>query len=270
MIAAVAVPSLFAQEPVGSNDKEINEQVQKLREGIVEGRQIRSHVRVAVRLKNGNRLKGVVKDGRLVERVAGLRFVQAEANENGAGIRIWYFDNSNNYVFLPFGDIADYRVQAKLTTQQLQAIEQQLSEDARRKQELEQLQQQKQTTEDGGEADKPKPDAGTPPAPAIENQQVPPPPAKTGEDEPKPAETRLTEEQARLFRLLQDYPPQAGWNAQRRDEIKRRMAVVGTKPSAAELHFVEVFDEWQKAVTAFGVQVETPAAESQGGRRKQR
>jgi hypothetical protein len=272
LIAAFLVPSLSAQKPAPNGEREINERVQKLREGIVEGRQIRSHVRVTVRLKNGNRLKGVVKDGRLVERVEGLRFVQAEANEEGAGIRVWYFDNSNNYVFLPFVDISDYRVQAKLTTQQLAALEQQLTEDARRKQELEQLERSRQAGDGSGAPPEGTPGEGTPPTPGQEPkppEPAPPDANNSGAGGKPPTEGKLTEEQAKLFQLLQEYPPQAGWNAQKRDEIKRRMVTVGAKPSAAELRFVEVFDDWQKAATLFGVKSEPPAEEP-AGRRKRR
>lgn len=49
---------------------------------------IRSHVRVEIRLANGNRLAGIVKDGRMVERVDGLRFVDAHADDKGAGIHL--------------------------------------------------------------------------------------------------------------------------------------------------------------------------------------
>ena len=52
----------------------INRRAQQMREQLGTGKAIKSHVKVQVRLNNGNRLEGVVKDGRLVEKVTGLRF----------------------------------------------------------------------------------------------------------------------------------------------------------------------------------------------------
>jgi hypothetical protein len=53
---------------------------------------------------------------------------------------------------------------------------------------------------------------------------------------------------------VQTYPPDDGWRSARRDEIKRRFVVIGTKPSAFEQRFVDEFDAWQKACAYFGVE----------------
>src|SRR5258706_5328691 len=71
-------------------DDTFDQQVQEMRRQMVEGRRYRSHVRVTVRLKNGNTIRGIVKDGLLVERIDGLHFCVAEADQPGAGIRVYY------------------------------------------------------------------------------------------------------------------------------------------------------------------------------------
>ncbi|GAB4141936.1 MAG: hypothetical protein Fur0037_08960 [Planctomycetota bacterium] len=259
ILVPLAAPPAEAQQPDETGNAEIRQKVESLRRCVVEGRQIRSHVRVFVRLKNGNRMKGIVKDGRLVERVEGLRFTQAEANEKGAGIRVWYFDNSKNYVFLPFEDIAEYRVQATLTSEQLLAIEKKLAADEQKRKELAELERRKDA--EPGPSGEQK--AGEDPARGEGAKPAPPAPQ---------SETRgLTEEQAKLFQLVQDYPPKDGWSAAKRDEIRRRLAVVGARPSEEELRFVEVFADWEKAVALFGLKVEEPAPKPQeSGRRGKR
>lgn len=104
----------------------VSERADSMREQIGKGRQVRSHVRVAVRLKNGNKLIGVVKDGRFVERVDGLRFVDAQAQERGAGIRLWYSGGTRNYVFVPFANFQSYEVLQRLSQEQLTAMEQEM------------------------------------------------------------------------------------------------------------------------------------------------
>lgn len=104
----------------------VAERADNMREQIDKGRQVKSHVRVAVRLKNGNKLVGVVKDGRFVERVDGLRFVDAQAKEQGAGIRLWYSGGTRNYVFVPFAHFQSYEVLQRLSQEQLTAMEQEM------------------------------------------------------------------------------------------------------------------------------------------------
>lgn len=104
-------------------ERKIERRAQEMRDQIEKGRQVKSHVRVRVRLKNGNRLTGVVKDGRLVERVDGLRFVDADAREAGAGIRLWYSGGTRSYIFIPFDGLKNYEVVQRLSQKQLMQIE---------------------------------------------------------------------------------------------------------------------------------------------------
>ena len=117
--------------PEESVRRRADERAQSMREQIGQGHRLQSHVRVVVRLKNGNRLRGVVKDG---QRIEGLRFVDADVQEEGAGVRLFYTQGARDYVFVPFRDFLEYRVLERLTPQQLEQLEKdlQLAEARRR------------------------------------------------------------------------------------------------------------------------------------------
>jgi hypothetical protein len=128
--AAVAVSATAQQtgarpavEPPKTEEQKIDQRAQQMRDNLGAGRQVTTHVRINLRLRNGNKLTGVVKDGRFVERVDGLRFVDANAKDKGAGIRIWYTGGRRNFVFVPFGDMAEYEVLERLSQKQLDEID---------------------------------------------------------------------------------------------------------------------------------------------------
>lgn len=259
-ILAVSAP-LFAQvptaDPAPKRDR-VDERSQEMRKQIDTGKHLMSHVRVAVRLKNGNRLQGVVKDGRLVERVDGLRFVDAQAQEAGAGIRLWYSTGRRNYVFVPFTDLADYEVEERLSQKQLDALEEELQMNESKREE--QIRRAEPAPAIG---DAVTPTGDSPPAPS---QEVALPKSdkkgKASEQDPadkekQDAASALKAQQKEWVALLQDYPPAAGWNQQKRDEISRRKVVIGATPSEKEQKFVEKFDEWQKACMFFDVKTKS-------------
>jgi hypothetical protein len=237
---------------------EVDRQVVEMRRQMVEGRVYRTHVRVTVRLKNGNRIVGVVKDGFVVERIDGMRFVAAEASEAGAGMRLYYWNGRRNYVFLPFTEIQEYRISERLTSQQLAAIER----EARAQEVLELQKEREAAAAAAAAAAQNQPAASPTPLGEGESPQDPQssavPATPAGGEQPG----GLAGELQALFALTQEFPPSAGWNETKRDEIKRRMAVVGAKPSAQEQKFVERFADWQRACTLFGVKM--PKAEGEG------
>jgi hypothetical protein len=291
-VAILAVASLGAQTPSAGGasgqspkveqgpkiDSKVEERSQAMRNQIGTGRQVQSHVRVAVRLKNGNRLKGVVKDGRLVERVDGLRFVDAQAQEPGAGIRLWYSGGARNYVFLPFDGLAEYQVLQRLTPEQLEQIENemQMSEAKQKEAMRAAAEAQKAATGETTEAQ--------PQDPAVQGTEKPAPAGEPKYETPQrraankakaEAEAKAAEEkdgktaaaaqqatQKMWYQLLQEYPPAGGWNQARRDEIARRKVVVGAVPSASEQRFVEKFEDWKKACAHFAAGTEAKKAEA--------
>jgi hypothetical protein len=258
--APVAKPTAVAKPAPVAGQGNIAEKTDRMRSQLQAGRPVRSHVRVLVRLKNGNRLRGIVKDGRVVERIDGLRFVQADADEQGAGVRLWYWDNTNNYVFLPFKDILDYRIQEQLSTEQLLAIEKDVTEAERKKAEV-------STEKKPGDAPPtPEPiaaDGTLEPKPIADKK---PDDAKDPKDATKDPAKDATKDADKLKQqvgLLQEFPPASGWSAAKRDEIKRRLAVIGVKPSPQEERFVSVFDQWMAACQTVGIAPPTPAPGTQ-------
>ena len=264
--ALAATCGLVAQDPqpgaaVPPPDR-LARRAETMRNQIDAGVVVRSHVRVAVRLKNGNKLRGVVKDGKMVERVDGLRFVDAQAKDTGAGIRLWYTSGARNYVFVPFSDFSEYQVLQRLTPKELEQMESELQIDERKRAEAAAAKAAEQGTPEGAE---PVPTAETDPAAKPPGEQTPaagdvkPTDGKPTDGKPaagKPeaeatAESALAETHKKWFALLQDYPPAAGWNKAKRDEIARRMVVIGARPSPHEQRFVDQFAEWEKACQHF-------------------
>ena len=82
------------------------------------------------------------------------------------------------------------------------------------------------------------------------------------------------------FALVNTYSPDDGWNKARRDEISRRLVVVGSKPNELEQAFVDQVAEWEKACKHFGIGADKPAgagdqpaaegAEGNGGKSSKR
>lgn len=255
-----------AEKPSNTMESRLDQQADEMRRQMVEGKPFRSHVRVTTRLKNGNTIRGVVKDGLVVERLDGLRFVAAEEGQPGAGIRIYYWNGGSSYVFLPFEEVRECKINERLTPAQLRVIE---LENKQRDAASERDRQQVITAANPSTTDSTGPlaaPAGEIVAPQGQGQK---PQNATNSTA---AQGGLSKDQQELFALVQDYPPLSGWCQQKRDEISRRMAVIGSRPSNAELRFVAKFLDWQKACELFHLQPAVtdqpaPAGEVERGRR---
>lgn len=244
------LPAQGTENRKQAQEREIEEQIRRMRELLREGKLLRSHVRVTVRLKNGNKIEGVVKDGRLIEKVDGLHFVLAEAKAKGAGLRVWYYDDTASYIFLPFDGIHHYKVHERLTTNQIQAIESRIAEEERRDAELRKLQQQREPTGTAPPENQPGRETGQP-------DSTPP----DGGNEP--ADKPLTQEEQHLMKLLEEFPPEEGWSEERRDKIERRKVTVGAFPTGKDKRFLEVFEDWQRANARFGRERSKPSGTAQ-------
>lgn len=215
-----------------TKDEVIAEKIARMRKMLREGKLVRSHVRVTVRLTNGNKLKGVVKDGKLIERVDGLRFVTAEAGAEGAGIRVWYYDDTSSYIFLPYDRIQRYWVGERLTDDQVKTIEAELvareEVAAKRYAEL----AAERARERRAEAERKAREAEKP-APAQ--------PAANPLDALDDAESK------RLMAIFTEFPPSEGWGPEKKREIEVRRITVGAFPDERSRRFLSVFDDWMKA-----------------------
>ena len=246
MLAAglAAAAAAKAQETDQAVRARIQERIQEMREAIKDGLPVITSVRVAVQLRNAHKINGVVKQGRFIEKVDGLDFVPADMKSPGAGLRIWYFNNTNAYVFLPFDAIASYRIGARLTDLQIKEIESKIEVDRRR---AEEAKRAYLAAKDGGddkakeeekakEGDKAKAEEKGKEKGAGEQ-------VAGGED----AEAQKREEE-RLLGLLAEFPADEGWGEARIREIETRKVTVGVYPDARAKRFIEVFPDWQRAV----------------------
>ena len=192
------------------------------REQMRTGRVVRTNVRVTVRLKNGNKLIGVVKNENFIERLDVLDFVPTSVEVPGAGLRIWYTDNTNSYIFLTYEEIVGYRIHNQLTDVQVKAIEERIDRDKRTADEQRAAAARRKQEEAARAGDAP---AATP--------------------APAPGENA---EQAALLKLLQEFPPEEGWGEERARQIEVRKITLGVYPDERSKRFLDVYPEWTRAL----------------------
>lgn len=228
-------PCLAAQDPSEGSEqkrKRIDARIKQMREAIREGRPITTNVRVTVRLRNQYRMSGVVKNGRFVEKLNGLDFVDSNLKTPGAGIRVWYSDNTISYVFLPFEEISSYKIGARLTQVEIEEIEDRI---AKRKEAEDARKIAKNREQDESNADtRDESPTRQPTSPAVTRAARRTTETPTGGDE--------TQE----FALLEEFPPDQGWGEERLREIERRKVVIGAFPDEKEERFLQVFGKWQE------------------------
>ncbi len=245
-------PSLSAQETKQRETPEqlqqrIDQRIKAMRKAISDGLPITTSVRVTVRLRNKSRIKGVVKNGRFVEKVHGLDFVKSDMQTPGAGIRVWYYNNTNSYIFLPFEAITSYKIGARLTQIQIKEIEARIERTqaealAARKEEL----ARRKSARDKKDAED-----------EAESEQA----EKVAESK---AEAAKKKKDDALLALLKEFPPEAGWSEDRMREIEQRKMTVGVFPDKKQQRFLEVFPQWQKAMR-LKAEMEEQAGPSQAG-----
>ena len=228
LLLALATTVLPAQKGKDYKTK-VNEKVMAMRKAMRDGKVVHYNVRVRVRLKNGNRLKGIVKNGRLVELVDGLDFVtSANQLDPRAGLRVWYTAGTNSFIFVSYKDIARYKIGSTLSDEQVKAIEMKIA-DAKREmiENYERLQDAKKNA-----ADKNK---------TAQNQQQPP--GNQGQTGAEP-ELQLTAEQKKL---LEEFPPSAGWSENKLNKLKLERITIGRFPNEKERKFEGSFTAWNEA-----------------------
>ncbi len=228
-LASLLVPlhALPAQDPVLHPEKErVQKEILRKQEAIREGKVGLYNVRVRLRLNNGSRMLGVVKSGRFVEQEHGIDFVEADRHSSDAGIRLWYFDDSNSFVFLRWADIESHKVVARLTNEEVRAIETSLVErDAGLAEQRRLAAERKAKAEAAARAEAERAAAPTPGG-------EPATPATPATPSPIPD-------------LLREFPPDQGWGEARAAEIEQRKIAVGAYPNPQERRFLEVLPDWK-------------------------
>ncbi|MBI5852099.1 MAG: hypothetical protein HZB39_13885 [Planctomycetes bacterium] len=205
------LPAQGGQESSEHIRREIDERQQAMREGRV----VRSNVRITLRLRNGSRLKGVVKDGRFVERPQGLEFLPTEMTEDDAGIRLWYYNDTNSFIFLPYTTIAYHKIGDRLTDDEVRRIAAELDKKAEERSRL------KVDPDQTGEA--------------------------TGDGTNGEAQSDLPVLADEQKALLAEFPPEQGWGYDRMRELEARKIRIGVYPNEKEQKFLDSFEAWNQA-----------------------
>jgi len=234
LTTCLVVPALSAQnnttQPRDWRKAKVRAQVEQMRKAMREGRIVRYNVQVKVRLKNGNKMKGIVRNGRFIEKHDGLDFVVTDKRSQRAGLRLWYYNGTNSYIFLPHAEIAHYKLGLKMSDREIGELERKLVRAERRRREMErQLAEERRRRLLAG---KRKGKTST---------------DKPGADVAKYGRT-LTDGERKLMKLLDDYPPDKGWGDKKLKELQMRRITIGVYPNKEEKHFEESFDTWKKAV----------------------
>jgi hypothetical protein len=208
-------------------------------------------VRVKVRLKNGSRMKGIVRNGRFIEKHDGLDFVVTDKRSAHAGLRLWYYNGTNSYIFLPHADIAYYKLGNRMTDTQVKDLETRLMEAERQRREMERrlFEDRRRRAAAGG-----GPEAG-----------------KEGPLDPIAAEKKnygraLTNTERTLLMWLEEFSPEQGWGKKKLRDLQVRRITLGVYPNKEEKRFEQNFDEWAKALELReNLTASTKAPGSEGG-----
>ncbi|HYC76774.1 MAG TPA: hypothetical protein VEI02_04010 [Planctomycetota bacterium] len=183
--------------------------------------------RVAVTLKNGEKLTGIAVRGVLCERLDRGHFAPCEDPKAAkTGIRLWYYRDLDGYVFLENPLVTKIETLGPLSRDQSRDLVDAVG-----------------TAREGREAANRERVAAK--RKAAESRPAPAPDVEGPPAEPKPDPNDLTEEERAL---LAKFPPESGWSPEKFGEIKRRMIVLDVYPNPAEQEFLDHFPAWRSAV----------------------
>lgn len=234
LTTCVVVPVLSAQN--GSTKQhwrkqQVRQQVERMRKAMREGRIVRYNVKVKVRLKNGNKINGIVRNGRFIEKHDGLDFVVTDKRDR-AGLRLWYYNGTNSYIFLPHASIAHYKLGIKMSDREIMDLEKRLVAAERRRREMERelAEERRKRLLAKRKNDGKKTTA-----------------QKQSEEQDKYGR-KLTDDERKLMALLEEYPPEKGWGEKKIKDLKLRRITIGVYPNKEEKKFEDSFEDWKKAV----------------------
>jgi hypothetical protein len=153
-------------------------------------------------------VKGVIRNGKLIERFAGRDFVQDPNIEHPqCGIRLWWVDNTSGWIFLRYSQIDTIALTGILTAEEKQAIMEALRVKAEKKQEDQR---------------------------AIEASKLDEELLKMS-----PAELEAY--------LLREYPQDQGWSSEKLRELKKKQLIDNQPLTRQESVFVTHFPTLVKA-----------------------
>ena len=219
-----------AQEKPAPKQGQVNDRLRTNRSRLAKDRITATNILVEVVLKNRQKLTGIVRNDRFVEKQVKGEYKKAEKDEPGAGVRLYYYNNTSSMMFLRYSSIAAIRKMDRLSDLEVKAK----AERIRKKEE--------------DLAHKAK---------ARARERIEKIKARQKQDEKleknlKKVLTNLEkqkeemEQQIRRAKLLDEFPPDQGWGTQRIERI-RLNKINGIYPTKKEARFLEVFEEWSKA-----------------------
>lgn len=147
-------------------------------------------------------VKGVIRNGKLIERFDARRFTSLKnIDKHDSGVRLWWVNNTAGWIFLRYAQIQTIALTGKLTAEERRKI-------------MEALNAKK--NKDG---DKPKTADGALPEPELE---------------------KLTQRELEAY-LLSHYPAEAGWTQVKLRELKRKQIIENQTLGREEAIFVQYF-----------------------------
>lgn len=215
--------------------KIIEEKIRKTRARLKKEGVLQSHIQVKITLRNGEIMRGVVKNGLFVEKPTRLEFVRAEMKVPGAGIRLWYYNDTSGFIFLPYRTIKTYKILRRLTEVEVAALHDQM------------VAKKKVAKDEGKEAGK----AVQKKADAFQ-EKLAKQRAKQEKKEASAAELKAMSEETRLRALLKEFPAKDGWGPEKATEIRMRFINIGVSPDARSKRFLDNLADWNKAYAKYG------------------
>jgi hypothetical protein len=147
-------------------------------------------------------VKGVVRNGKLIERFAGRVFVEDPTIEHQqCGVRLWWVDNTAGWIFLRYSQIRSIALTGVLTAEEKQQIMERLKAAEKQKEEEKKAQEA----------------------------------AKLEEDLLKMSTLELE------AYLLREYPAEKGWNHEKLREVKKKQLIDNQPLTREESVFVSYF-----------------------------
>jgi hypothetical protein len=188
------------------------------------------HAKVQVLLKNGQKLQGIVKNNRFVERSAGLGFAVATKDDPMSGLRLWFTSPGQNWLFLNYRDIQAVDMIGRVSDIEVREMEAKLDQEMNQKlagetaQRVAEVQAELKARDDARKADQEASD-------------------KAKKDE---AKKKLKEEVEAAKKVVNRFPPDDGWGEDRKKEILAKKAN-HVYPTPDEAEFIKSYAEWEKA-----------------------
>ena len=149
----------------------------------------------------------------------------------GAGLRLWYYNNTDGYIFLPYKQIRTYRIVKQLSQIEVTAIRDTIR-DQELKRRAEIAARRKIIADRKAEKD---------------NQKT------TGKKLDELSKKAVKQQEAlekgkSLLDLVAEFPPSDGWGANKIKELHNRRVNLGLFPNAKETRFIDNFESWEKGL----------------------